>query len=92
MAFEGIRVLGDGSRPYLFINWFLRPISVAEIPEALETLTQEGLFHYPAYLFYFFLIFLKHYFNEMANLDIWSTTITVAAVAEAMDGRQYLLD
>ena len=49
-----VRVLGDGSRPYLFINWFLRPISVAEIPEALVTLTQEGLFHNPAYLFYLF--------------------------------------
>ena len=44
-AYEGIRALGDGSRPYLFINWFLRPIHAAEIPEALKTLAPEGLFY-----------------------------------------------
>ena len=80
-SYEGIRALGDGSRPYLFINWFLRPINVAEIPESLKTLAPEGLFYCPQQLI---LIFLNTFLNSMRKSGIWSTTITVAAVAEWM--------
>lgn len=41
-SYEGIRSLGDGSRPYLFINWFIIPIKAEEVPISLQTLSSEG--------------------------------------------------
>jgi hypothetical protein len=66
-AYEGIRALGEGSRPYLFINWFLRPINVAEIPVALDTLAPEGLF-YNLRFEYRFLKSFKHFFKHDAEI------------------------
>ena len=43
-SYEGIRGQGDGSLPYLFINWLIFPVHRDIVPGVLDSLSPEGIY------------------------------------------------